>query len=411
MKTFPTLYQKTNTGAIQQWEIAAGDGLVPGTGVIVTFFGQVDGKIQKTMDTIREGKNAGKKNATTAVEQAVKEAEARWKKQKKKGYVESIEAAQADEVDSTVILGGVEPMLAPNKSYPKDDELQKRIVFPCYAQPKLDGMRCIAVVENGKATMWSRTRKPIPTVPHIVADLESRFPTGKVVLDGELYCHEYRDRFEDLISILRQDAPDTEGLHRLVEYHVYDCIEAVSTVGGVVISPETPFKARSSAVKELLYANGGAHDYTVVVETVRCGSLEELHSFYDTCISSEYEGAMARNGHAPYQSGKRSVHLQKMKPFEDHEFMITGVNEGRGKDAGTAATFDIVMPCVCGGHPPVGTPGAHAKARLKAPYARRRELLEHPELWQNKKLTVTLKRLTADGVPYLPVAKAIRDYE
>lgn len=390
----PTLYQLTNTGAVQQWTIET-SGEADGPGIITTEFGQVDGKLQRTSDTITKGKNPGKANATTAAQQAEKEAKAKWEKQKKKGYVESIEDARAGKVDSSVILGGVAPMLAPNKSYPKDDELQKRIVFPCYVQPKLDGMRCIAVVKDGKCTLWSRTRKPIRSVPHIVTALEAAFPTGSATLDGELYNHDYRNNFEDLISILRRDAPDPEGLYKDAEYHIYDCVEM--ELPTTRISMETPFKSRSAAIAAVL---AGIERPLVIVNTKRAESMAELVEAYEACLIEEYEGTMARNGSAPYEPDRRSVNLQKMKSFEDFEFRIVGVNEGRGKDAGTAATFTCLTK-----------EGKEFKARLKAPYARRRELLANPKLWEGKQLTVTVKRFTADGIPYLPVAKAVRDYD
>ncbi len=405
IKSFPSLYQKTQTGAIQRWDISveSKDVLdndnkkgVRTVGVIVTIWGQLEGKLQETRDVISNGKNPGKANATTAVEQAVKEAAAKWLKQKKKGYVETVEVAETGAVDATIIMGGIEPMLAPNKSYPKDGDLVKRITFPCHAQPKLDGMRCIAVIKDGKATLFSRTRKVIKTCPHIIEALEKKFTVGSYIFDGELYCHEYRNSFEDLISILRQDEPDKAGLHKIVEYHVYDCVE-VSGLPDRGVMETTPFKARIAAVAELL---GSAPGPLQVVQTARINSLEEFVVFYEKCVENEYEGAMARNSGAPYEAGKRSPHLQKAKPFQDEDFDITGVNEGRGKDAGTAATFTCVT-----------STGKEFRARLKAPYTYRRELLEKPELWRGKKLTVTLKRFTADGVPYLPVAKAIRNYE
>ena len=54
---------------------------------------------------IREGKNAGKKNATTPVEQAMAEARSQWGK--KKGYVEKITQAQDGHVDEETIEGGI----------------------------------------------------------------------------------------------------------------------------------------------------------------------------------------------------------------------------------------------------------------------------------------------------------------
>src|SRR5271170_7191502 len=107
-------------------------------GVIITRFGQLGtDSPQVTQDTVADGKNAGKANATTAVGQAEKEAAAKWTKQKKKGYVESKADAEA-EVTDAVIEGGLLPMLAH-----KYKDFAKKIIFPCHVQPKLDGMRCI----------------------------------------------------------------------------------------------------------------------------------------------------------------------------------------------------------------------------------------------------------------------------
>jgi len=404
MKTLPRLFQKTQTGAIQQWTIGVDSALGPATvwGVLVTEHGQVGGKLQTTSDTIKEGKNPGKKNATTPLEQAEKEAKARWTKQLKKGYVDSVEAAEAGEVDA-VIEGGLAPMLAPNKSYPKDDLLVKSIVFPCYFQPKLDGMRCIAIIEDGKCTLWSRTRKRINVVPHIVAALEKAFAGHyRIVIDGELYNHDYKDRFEDLMSILRTDEPDGDGEYLNAQYHVYDCPQwgPDELPGGKTHGTmEDAFDFRNTYV-DLLFVNIDQSMPIKRVHTHKISTFEHLKTSYQEALDRGYEGGMARNVHGTYESDKRSKHLQKMKEFIDAEFKILGVNDGRGKDAGTVATFTVELPN-----------GKTCDVRLKATYARRRELMDKPELWRGKKLTVNFKRWTADGSLYLPIGKAIRDYE
>lgn len=398
MKTFPKLYKKTNTGAIQQWTIGVSvDVDYPPEeqhGLIWTEHGQVDGKLQTTSDTITEGKNVGRSNETTPVEQALAEAKAKWTKQKKKGYVESVVAAMADEVDE-VIEGGILPMLAPNKSYPKDDELQKRIVFPCFFQPKLDGMRCIAIVEDGVCEIWSRTRKRINTVPHIVEALEKQFPIGRIVWDGELYNHEFKDRFEDLLSILRGDEPDEEGEYLQAEYHVYDCLE--QNLLDTPHTMESSFEDRNRSINCFMFKSDSPIKR---VKTTQVNDLVELNSEYEAALVDGYEGGMARNRIAKYESGKRSKNLQKMKEFQDAEFEIIGAEDGRGKDAGTVAKF------VC-----VTKEGKEFRPRLKATYTRRRELMKDPSQWKGKILTVTFKRWTSDNVPYIPIGKAIRDYE
>lgn len=102
---FPTLYKLTSTKAVQQWTISVDDT------TITTTYGQVGGAMLTTSDTVTEGKNLGKKNATTPAQQAIAEAKAKWEKQRKKGYVEDVVAATAGKVDD-VIEGGVLPMLA-----------------------------------------------------------------------------------------------------------------------------------------------------------------------------------------------------------------------------------------------------------------------------------------------------------
>ncbi len=181
IESLPKLYKKTSTGKIQEWEVHVKDR--DGITIIVNNYGQVDGKIQESIEQVLEGKNIGKANETTTWEQAVAQAKARWEKQKKKGYVENIEDAKEGKIDD-VIKGGVFPILA----Y-KFAEQGHKIKYPALAQPKLDGHRCIAQKEPVELTgikysLWSRTRKPINSVPHIAKALEA---TGYPYLDGELW--------------------------------------------------------------------------------------------------------------------------------------------------------------------------------------------------------------------------------
>ena len=53
--------------------------------------------------------------------------------------------------------------------------------------------------------------------------------------------------------------------------------------------------------------------------------------------------------------------------------------------------------------------GKEFRVRLKTTYEHRVELFNSPSMWQGKQLTVKYKRFTADGIPYLPIGKAIRD--
>lgn len=388
-KIFPKLYKKTSTGAIQYWEISSSEGSMGGkpAAMVWTEYGQLNtDSPQTTQDIISKGKNTGKKNATTPYEQAEAEALAKWQKQLKKGYVESIEAAQNDELDE-LIEGGIVPMLAH-----KFAEQGHKIKYPAYIQPKLDGIRCVAIVKDGLATLWSRTRKPITSMPHIIAEIEAIFPDQDIMLDGELYNHAMKSDFEKIVSLVRQEEPG-EG-HEIVQYHIYDVIS------------EGSFEERWIKLNEFftLWTIGDEDDsigitYLKQVTTVKIQEEAQVINLFDAFREQGYEGAMLRNASSLYVN-KRSYDLQKVKEFDDNEFEIIGIEEGRGRLAGHVGSFVCKMDN-----------GKEFLAKAKGATENLKKYFEDHSLWKGKRLTVQYQGLTGYGIPRFPVGVAIRDYE
>lgn len=408
----PRLFKKTNTGAIQYWDIFVQEKQVDvphpsedplaGTikvaaGEIVTVYGQLGTTSpQRTSDVIKEGKNPGKRNATTALEQAAKECLAKWQKQKKKGYVESEEAARAEQIDTNLIAGGLFPMLAQ-----KYRDHASKIAWPCYVQPKLNGHRCIAIVSNGKATLWSRKRKPITSMPHIIAELEANFTD--VILDGELFnpqCNETSPDYtgpktsdamtlQELSGLVRAKAP--EGRYAMVQYHVYDLVN------------DKKYVDRSDELAALM----SQVDFRVV-RPVQTGMVKDdamVQLMMNDVRAAGYEGLMLRNAEGLYVQDKRSYDLQKVKKFVggeellgDEEFEIVGIKEGKGKLAGHVGSF------IC-----LAKNGKEFKAKLEGDTAFLKKCFEDHSLWKGKLLTVVYAELTPDGKPFHGVGKDIRE--
>ena len=384
MTTLPTLYKRTSTGATQQWTVAV-DG-----NTISTTYGQVGGAMQTTHDVISEGKNLGRSNATTPEQQAQLEAAAQHEKKRKAGYVADLATAQAGGTDD-IIEGGVLPMLA--KVY---EDRADKVTFPVAVQPKLDGHRCIAVIEASGAfgvsvSLWSRTRKPIKSMPHIVAELRSifaeRLRTGEItdgmyVTDGELYVHSHRDRFEQLTSLIRPDEPRPG--HEVVEYHVYDIVS------------QQPFLDRFRALEHTF----DTAKHIRLVETHIAAHVAQLMGHYDYFRKAGYEGAMARQLHLPYEH-KRSDQLLKLKDFQDAEFKIIGVEEGRGKLKGHVGAFICEVP--------VGDTLATCAVKLAGDTSVLAQAWQQPDKWIGKMLTVKYQGRTAAGVLRFPVGLRLRD--
>lgn len=368
--TFSTLYKKTSSGAIQYWIIEVN------ANQINTRYGQVNGAEQQTIDVIHNGKNAGKKNETTPSQQAEAEALAKWEKQKKKGYVESMEAAHTGELDA-LIEGGILPMLA--HTFEKQGH---KIKYPCYVQPKLDGIRCIAILKNGKCTLWSRTRKPIASCPHIIKEIEDSFKAGDITLDGELYNSDFKNNFEHIVHLVRQEEPDPQ--HTDIQFHWYDVVNG------------KPFKERQQIIASSSLFHHHQFKYIVPVLSSRVEAESDVADFFEMFTRQGFEGAMLRNSAGLYVN-KRSNDLIKVKEFQDEEFEICGIEEGRGKLAHHVGAFQCKTKS-----------GETFFAKMAGETQRLRDYFENHKLWEGKFLTVKFQDYTSYGIPRFPVGLRIR---
>ena len=378
VKSFNRLFKKTSTGAIQYWDIFVYEDSDHSTGhIIKTEYGQVGTENpQATFDAIYEGKNIGKANETSVREQAEAEAKSRWEKKKKSGYVEYQTAAEAGETDD-LIQGGIVPMLA--HTFEKQGH---KIKYPCYVQPKLDGIRCIAILKDGKCKLFSRTRKAINSCPHIIAEIERMF-VGDIILDGELYNSDFKNDFEKIVSAVRKDGPEEGYLN--VQYHIYDLVD------------DQTFEKRSQKIKNCFTIGSPVFTYLKRVETMYV--VDETDALCE-CMGYKrngFEGGMIRNSAGLYQN-KRSSDLIKVKEFEDSEFKIIGIEEGRGKLSGHVGAF------IC-----VNESGQEFKAKMSGETSNLKKYFEDHSLWSGKLLTVQYQGLTgANGVPRFPVGLRIR---
>lgn len=365
---FPLLYKKDKEGALMYWQIASRGFMIN------TEYGQVGTpKPQFTVESIEEGKNIGKVNETTPTEQAHNEARSRWEKKVKLGYTADREKAERGEDE----IGVPKPMLAHNF-----EEHSKKIEFPCYASPKLDGLRCLAFVYKGAAFLYSRTRKEIKSAPHIQRELVEIIDTAgmedmHVMLDGEIYNHKFRSNFETLMSIARKQEPDER--HELLQLHVFDIV--------IEQKYEQSFRDRLTQLKYLLDEREPEFIRRVRQVPVEDRKhAEKLLKFYQ---EKGYEGLMLRNLHSEYVQS-RSYDLQKYKGYIDEEFEIIDIKHGRGRMADCA-----IFVCV--------TPGREEfKTVMAATQEERRKYLEHKEKYIGNLLTVRFQEYTNKMIPLFP---------
>ena len=371
MKELPKLYKTTSSGKTQTWQI-----VVDGSETF-TRFGAIGDSLQTSAREKAVAKNVGKKNETTAEEQALLDATSKWnKKLSAGGYVQKQADATQGAADCS-ITGGIWPTLA--KVYKKDGH---KITFPAYAQPKLDGHRCVAQYDaHGKVTLWSRKRKQITSMPHIIKALEE-LPVKDFVLDGELFCASLS--FEDMAHFIRKPAPQPGG--EAMEYHVFDCVI------------DDDFSMRTEILSDLFEDVGSGP--LVLVETTPVANEAELMDCFETFVSEGHEGAMVRNAKGGYYSHPthRDSNLQKLKLSDDSEFKIVAVKEGKGKLAGHG-----IFTCKTDA-------GVEFDVKLKGKISALKAYFDRPETAIGKLLTVQYQGMTgAAGVPRFPVGLRIRE--
>ena len=299
---WPTLYKRSTTGKISTWYVETDKNCFR------TVSGFLDGEKVTSAWTCCEGKNVGKKNATTAEQQADAEAQAMFDKRKALSYWENIE-----DIDTPVYF---KPMLANNF-----DDYQDKIQYPLYSDPKLDGVRCI-IRSDG---MWSRNGKLLTSAPHIFEALKPLFDEyNDLILDGELFAEKEICDFNTIISCVRKTKPTLDDLKlskEFIKYYIYD-----------IPSEDSLFVDRKKALNNLYLP-----ECCVVVETIKCNNLEELNIKYKEYLVKGYEGQMVRTNNT-YEN-KRSKYLLKRKQFVDDEFVIVGYVEGIGNLSGKIGTL------------------------------------------------------------------------
>ncbi len=355
----PMLYSRTSTGNVQTWHVEIQEYCYR------AITGLLEGKKITNEWTTCIGKNPGKSNETSGEEQALKEANAAWKKKVKEGYHESV-----DDIDNQTFI---EPMLAKNYNDHAD-----KVVFPIWSDKKYNGMRCLLTSKG----MFSRKGEKIISAPHVFNFAKHLFKDHpNLVLDGELYDHNLRYELNELMKLVRKTkAKDITVAHlakskELVKYYVYDCWDFLD------VTIDTNFSKRKDRLRPVI---AGVQSL-VFVETDLAHNQEELDDFYASYLEDGYEGQMLRFD-AEYQQ-TRSANLLKRKPTDDSEFVIVDIKAGTGNWSDAAKIVDLIAD-----------DGKTFSAAVKGSKDLARKCLLEKESWIGKKVTITYNGLTGKNL-------------
>lgn len=176
-----------------------------------------------------------------------------------------------------------------------DDALKGRDGF---IEPKVDGWRGLAVVDNGRTRLWGRSGGELTAHLPEIAEALAVLPDG-TILDGEFVSP--GDEWGTVQSVLG-GGPKSALARRAISYAVFD-VPAFNgdRAGDLPYSQRRPFLER---VMELVDS-----------ERVRLiPSWPAEQGIYDTLVSEGAEGAIVKLADSRYSPGKRGAGWFRLKP-------------------------------------------------------------------------------------------------
>lgn len=358
---WPPLYSKTAAGAINFWRI-----WTDGPSIWVRW-GQIDGA-EQTSSVVAVAKNVGRSNATTAEEQAILEAESKFKKQLRLKYVRL-----RDEAETGI---NIKPM----RAYELDKKRIAKMVYPATMQPKFDGCRCMAYPNDAAGSIRLMSRGGLDyRLDHVQNELYQRIPPGWC-LDGELYVHGVS--LQSIRRLIETPCDDTIK----VEFVCYDMTELPPT--------NKSWGQRLIDLKHWFDKNPGLK-HVRLTPSYFVNSFEEIDGKHDLLVEQGYEGAIIRIHDGEYKLAAKNTKLLKYKKFQDAEFLV--IDWTLGKDG--------IIQYTC-----AQEQGLLFEARPVGTDAERARLLA--EAKQNKavgqKLTVRFMGRSEDNIPLHPRGIAFR---
>lgn len=333
-KKFLPLYARDSKGKIIVWSVRVRQAseLLPVQIIVVT--GKLGGSLVTHVTDIKKGKNIGKANETTKWEQAVKDARSELKNTKKRGYKSLLSYGYTNEAANYYVKNDKEALIILNKLLPEfntddnnnvkpmkaqpyfNDKNKPKIKFPCFIQPKINGVRAILDWDDAlnKAVFRSKSGLNYKTVSHITDKLtKDHFYTEyegqklKLIYDGELYIP------DTILADINSAVKAVSLLSSTLQYHIFDlAVPNIKQVNRLHILCE--MRDNIFNVEKIVF-----------VETQTATSHSTVETFHRMYKDMGYEGTIARDVNAVYKFGQRPATMTKLKDRMSSEFIIVDV--------------------------------------------------------------------------------------
>jgi len=201
---------------------------------------------------------------------------------------------------------------------------EKKIVGECFIEYKYDGVRVIAIVQNGDATLYSRSGKLLENFPHVNEALSKPQFDG-LVFDGEVMSEDFQTLMK---QVHRKEGAQTQDAYLAV----FDVLSYDEFVAGEAQRSATERRHMLEAVSTMFDDCVRIVDATLIDLDTDQGQAQ-FQSMNKQALELGYEGIMIKPAHEVYKC-KRSHAWLKIKPFIEVTLKVVALEEGTGKNKG-----------------------------------------------------------------------------
>ncbi len=291
---------------------------------------------------------------------------------------------------SVALAGVLKSQFTPGKGI----EILEPVTYPVRVDPKLDGLRFIAIKKDGEVTFFTRNGTILESLPTVRAAL-TQAKYDNIVLDGEAMGKDWN---ESASVVMSKTAKDDSNM----AYHVFDAMPVEDWFGQ---KTELDYAERCELVADVVKVVDS--DSVRQVPHIMARNEAELKAFFAKCMDEGYEGVMLKTLHTTYE-WDRSRNILKLKPCVTYEGVVVGWYEGRRgtKYQGKFGGFYVMLP-------------NHVITRVGGGFndkVRAQIQLETPDAWVGRIVEceaqpdpLTSDGLTVDGKMRFPVYNRERD--
>ena len=193
------------------------------------------------------------------------------------------------------------------------DAILEAVRFPCWVQPKIDGVRAL----NTTGRLTGRSLDGFEGY-----GISEYFGYGCFQgFDGEMILGNDPKSTDRLCSMTTGAMGRFKGVNQMADLHWW--------VFDYLATPEESYRSRYMQLQNVVELLD--HPRIHLVPYQNCYNMDDLKWWIAHWASAGYEGTIIRNPDAPHKEGRATLkgqELWRVKPWADAEILVTGITEG-----------------------------------------------------------------------------------